>query len=135
MRCWTGPVASTGCRSRAPQDHAVGITLADVTNGADGTYSYYWDCDTYPLWVLQGDLDGGSGTVTVTFEASAQDTAQGSAFYTDETLEDFGVASATADFCWKCDTPTAYKWGKAKVVANTTGADDADWALYLRELY
>ena len=118
-------------------DHVVGDVLADVTNGEDGTYSYYFDMDTYPLAVIQGDLDGGSGTVTVTWEASAQDdgTAQASAFYTDETFDDFGAASATADFCWKIDTPTGYKFGKVKVVASTGDADDADWTLYLRRLY
>ena len=118
-------------------DHAVPDTLAEVTNGEDDTYYYYFDLDTYPLFALQGDLDGGSGTVTATFEASVQDdgTAQGSCAYIDKTSDDFGVANATADFLWVLDQPSGYKWGRVKIVASTGDADDADWTLYLRKLY
>jgi hypothetical protein len=108
--------------------------LADVTNGDDGTYTYYVDMSAHYQFGLQAILDGGSGTVTVTIEATMQadGTAPASCAYDDVTNDVFGAASFTASF-FKVDTNNILKnakYVKVKVVAATTAANDADWTLY-----
>jgi len=117
--------------------HHVEETLADVTNGADGTYYYYFDMDGYQYWATQATLNGGSGTATVTVEATIQDdgTAPASCTYVDVTNDLFGVASITASDILAADTPQAYKYVRIKVVAATGAADDADWTLYNKKMY
>jgi len=117
--------------------HHVSETLADVTNGADGTYYYYFDMDGYKFWATQATLNGGSGTCTVTIEATIQDdsTAPASCTYIDVTNDLFGVASITASNILAADTPQAYKYVRVKVVAATAAADDADWTLYNKKMY
>ena len=118
-------------------EHHEESTLADVTNGADGTYNYYVDMDGYKSFSLQSTLSGGSGTATLTVEATNQDdgTAAASCTYIDVTNTLFGVASTTASSFWFADTAPLMKYLKVKVVANTGGADDADWTLYLKKAY
>ena len=117
--------------------HHVEETLADVTNGADDTYYYYFDMDGFQYWATQATLSGGSGTVTVTVEATIQDdgTAPASCTYVDVTNDLFGVASITASDILAADTPQAYKYVRIKVVAATGAADDADWTLYNKKMY
>ncbi len=115
----------------------VSATLADVTNGADDTYYYYMDVEATPRWALQLILGGGSGTVTVTVEGTLQDdgTAAAACAYADVTADIFGVASYTASDMLVCDVPIPFKYVRVKVVANTGGADDADWTIYARRMF
>jgi len=117
--------------------HHVEETLADVTNGTDGTYSYYVDMDGYKNFALQTTLNGGSGTATMTIEATAQDdgTAAASCTYVDVTTALFGAASYTASGYHIVDTPVSIKYLKVQIVAATGAADDADWTLYFKKMY
>lgn len=115
-------------------------TLADVTDGADtaGTY-YYVNMDSYRKGGWQLILDGGSGTVTVTVEATIQDdgTAMASCTYEDVSSDVFGSASWTADALLldNAEALAVAKYVRFKVVAATGGADDADWTIYHVRLY
>lgn len=112
-------------------------TLAAVTNGTDGTYYYYVDMDGYKYFSSQLELSGGSGTCTVTVEATNQDdgTAPSSCTYQDVTNGLFGVASYTASNFLIADTAQSFKYIRYKVVASTGGANDADWTLYHKKQY
>jgi len=115
------------------QTYRVFKELAEVTNGADGTYNYYMNMSEFSSATIQLELSGGSGSVTVTVEASAQsptDIAAASATYQDITLALFGVANVTSSSMFIIDNPTAFGWVKIKVVAATGGANDADWTVY-----
>ena len=111
--------------------------LVSVTNGADGTYYYYVDMDGYGELGLQLLLNGGSGTVTVTIEGTMQDdgTAQASCTYIDQTSEVYGTASYTASAILLDTSHVAgqFKYLRVKVVASTTGADDADWTVWAKK--
>lgn len=117
--------------------HHVEETLADVTNGADDTYYYYFDMDGFQHFAAQFTLNGGSGTCTVTVEATIQDdgTAPASCTYVDITLDEFGVANFTASDIIIGDTSYAFKYVRYKVVAATGAADDADWTIYNKKMY
>jgi len=117
--------------------HHVEETLANVTNGVDGTYNYYVDMDGYRNFALQTTLNGGSGTATMTIEATLQDdgTAAASCTYVDVTTALFGAASYTASAYHIVDTPVSIKYLKVKIVAATGAADDADWTLYFKKMY
>ena len=120
-------------------EHHVETTPADVTNGADGTYYYYLDMDGYKALGLQLVLNGGSGTVTVTVECTLQDdgTAPASCNYHDVSNTVYGAANWTASavlfdsnyILGQC------KYVRIKVVADTSGADDADWTIFAKRLY
>lgn len=124
-------------------EHHVEETLADVTNGADGTYYYYVDMDGYRGSTGQLELNGGSGTCTVTVEATLQDdgTAAASCTYQDVTQYGFtpatgaAAASFTADAVLTQNEGLAVKYLRYKVVASTGGADDADWTIYHKKQY
>lgn len=104
--------------------------LAAITNGADETYYYYLSMDEYRFAAIQCTLDGGSGSVTVTIEGSVEnENTPASAAYQDITSSFFGVASITASGMFIFDTPVPFRWIRVKVVANTAGADDADWTI------
>lgn len=120
-------------------------TVAEVTNGTDGTYTYYIPGTLMDMTVfnLQMILSGGSGTVTVTVEATWENngTAASSCDYTDITqygmtnLTAADAASYTASTALNSKenvTPTYYK---VKVVAATSGANDADWTLHSEQYY
>lgn len=123
--------------SDAPVVAHVEETLATVVNGTDGTYEYFLDLDGYRAWAVQFTLSGGSGTVTVTCEATLQDdgTAANACTYQNVTLDLFAVASATASGIWICDNVFPAKYVKIKVVAATGGANDADWTIYSKRLF
>ena len=120
-------------------EHHVETTPADVTNGADGTYYYYLDMDGYKGLGLQLVLNGGSGTVTVTVDCTMQDdgTAPASCNYQDVSNTVYGAANWTASavlfdsnyILGQC------KYVRIKVVADTSGADDADWTIFAKRLY
>jgi len=118
-------------------DHHEESTLAAVTNGTDATYAYYVDMDGYRNFALQTTLSGGSGTCTMTVEATLQDdgTAAASCTYVDVTTALFGAASYTASGYHAVDTPVPIKYLKVKIVASTGGANDADWTLYFKKQY
>lgn len=107
-------------------------TVAAVTNGTDGTYSYYVDWETFKNYALQSKISGGSGTVTYTLESSAQNdgTAAASVDYIDTTSALTGAASHTATTYHFLDTALVSKYLKIKVVAATGGANDGDWTFY-----
>jgi hypothetical protein len=116
-------------------------TLADVTDGTDGTYYYYVDFDMYRYGGFQLDMDCDAVTVTATLEASFQDdgTAQATCAYQDVTNDLFGVASlvaaaAPATDMWVIDTPFPAKYLRIKIVA-ATGGNTGDWTIYFRGTY
>jgi len=117
--------------------HHVEETLAAVTNGTDGTYYYYFDMDGSKHFTTQLTLSGGSGTCTVTCEATLQDdgTAPASCTYVDITSALFGAASFTASDMLIGDQNYGFKYIRYKVVAATGAADDADWTIYNKKLY
>ena len=119
-----------------------GSTIADVTNDTDGTTNYYIENDGYSINGFHLILDNGSGTVTVTFEASMQDdgTAAASAAYVDVTADVFGSASFTGASSphYLCDNDrklSSAKFIKIKVVTSTGGSNDADFTIYHKRLY
>jgi len=111
--------------------------LADETNAADGTYSYYVDMDGYRNLAIQyQDVSGGSGTATLKIYASITgDVDITSADYIDVTTSWTGAASYTSDALLVMDSPLPVKYVKVEVVASTGGADDADWALFSYKQY
>ena len=111
--------------------------LADVTNAADGTYSYYVDMDGYRNLAIQyQDVSGGSGTATLKIYASITgDVDITSADYIDVTTSWTGAASYTSDALLVMDSPLPVKYVKVEVVASTGGADDADWFLLAYKQY
>jgi hypothetical protein len=114
-------------------------TVAAVTNGTDGTYTYYVDLATFRKGAIQLLLDGGSGSVTVTVEGSCQDdgTAPASCTYVDITNALFGSATFTASNILfdKEGYFAGLKYLKIKVVADTTGANDADWTISVNKVW
>lgn len=114
-------------------------TVAAVTNGADDTYTYYVDLATFRKGAIQLLLNGGSGSVTVTVEGSCQDdgTAPASCTYVDITNALFGSANFTASNILfdKEGYFAGLKYLKIKVVANTTGANDADWTISVNKVW
>ena len=119
--------------------HYVTETLAEIVDGADATYYYYVDMNGYRKGSFQLILSGGSGTCTVTVEGTIQDdgTVPASCTYQDITNDTFGAASYTATTVLVDDAEklAGFKYVRLKVVASTTGADDADWTLYHKRLY
>lgn len=114
-------------------------TVAAVTNGTDGTYTYYVDLATFRKGAIQLLLDGGSGSVTVTVEGSCQDdgTAPASCTYVDITNALFGSATFTASNILfdKEGYFAGLKYLKIKVVADTTGANNADWTIFVNKVW
>jgi len=124
--------------------HYVNETLANITDGADDTYYYYVDMNGYTGLNIQGELSGGSGTVTSTVEGSWQDdgTAPASCAYQDITqygfsdvLDGTSNASYTADFVLSKSSNVKPKYVRVKIVASTGDADDADWTLFSTKWY
>jgi hypothetical protein len=113
--------------------HYVSGTLADVTNGADGTYYYQISMASHRLTGFQFELSGGSGTITITVEARV--TADNS--WVDVTNDTFGSASYTADdeAVDSAQRLAGFSDVRLKAVAATGAADDADWLLTYRSLY
>ena len=119
--------------------HNVSETLAAVTNGADATYYYYLDMDGFRKSGLQiAVISGGSGTCTITLEGTIQDdgTAPASCTYQDISSI-FGAINWTTTSIVVDDSGATgpMKYVRAKVVAATGAADDADWTLYAKKLY
>lgn len=114
-------------------------TLIDVTNGIDGTYNYYIDMTTFRKVGFQLELSGGSGSVTVTIEGTIQadGTAPSSCTYQDITNDTFGSVSFTASdmLIDNAEKLSCFKYIKVKVVADTSGSNDADWTIYYKQLY
>lgn len=112
-------------------------TLVSVTNGTDGTYYYYIPMASYNRLDMQLLLSGGSGTCTVTVEASVQNdgTAPASLTYIDITNMAYGSASFTAS-AMLIDNAYffgAFSYVRVKVVAATGAANDADWTIYIKK--
>jgi hypothetical protein len=108
-------------------------TFVSVTNGADNTYYY-------PFAITKGSsghqfvISGGSGTVTVTLEATMDgDIDDANTNWTDVTLVNLGVASITTSsiFTDTANRLPCYSLCRWKVVANTAGANDGDWTIYM----
>lgn len=126
-----------------PETKHVPSTVA-VTNGADGTYTYYipGTLNNKTALNLQMILSGGSGTVTVTVEATWENngTAAASCDYTDVTI---AMTNLTAADAYSYTASTAISslekmiptYWKVKVVAATSGADDADWTVHSEQYY
>jgi hypothetical protein len=118
--------------------HFVSATLVDITNGTDGTYYYYVDMNSFKHLGAQWTISGGSGTCTMTIEGTMQDdgTAPGSCNFDDITNDVTGVASFTADdlLADSAGVLGCFKYVRFKVVASS-GSNDADWTIYVKELY
>jgi len=120
-------------------DQHIGEILVEVVDGADGTYYYYVDMDTFRSSGYQLILSGGSGTCTATIEATllSDGTVPASCTYADVTLAITGVATITVsniavDNANKLATT---KYVRIKIVAATAAANDADWTIYGNRLY
>ncbi len=116
------------------EDKHDGNPLVEVVNGTDGTYYYYIDMLGYTRLGLDLILNGGSGTVTVTVEATRQDdgTVKESCTYYDVTNAAYGAASYTASSSLS-DSAQFFadkRWVRVKVVASTGGANDGDWTVF-----
>lgn len=123
-----------------PIDQAfVPETIVDVTNETDGTNEYFIDMSGFRSLNLHLIISGGSGTMTVTIEVSAQDdgTPAATVAYIDKTNEVFGSASFTATNFLFDDAKTlgGAKFVKIKTVSSTGGANDADVTIYSKKLY
>lgn len=106
--------------------------LVAVVNGADDTYTYPIPLHARKYASLQCILNGGSGTVTVTVEASnGQGEDLDALTYSDITNDLFGVSNITVTGNFVFDTPIPWRVIRPKVVASTGGADDADWTINL----
>lgn len=111
-----------------------GSILFDVTDGTDATYYYYFSTSQRRYMGLHLDLDGGSGTVTATVEATGQIGEDPTALnYIDVSNDFFGSPSwadagggstyILLDNSGKIGTT---QWIRIKIVA-ASGSNDADW--------
>jgi len=111
----------------------VADTLADVTNGANGTYPYYADMRGYTRFGLDLTL---TGTLAVKVYITTEDTDSASVTkWTDVTNDLFGSATLTtsgyyADNDGKTENAT---WIKVEVVPSGGGTDD--WKVDLNKLW
>lgn len=118
-------------------------TYTDAASGvADGTYNHYYDMEGYSGIGIQSTLNNGSGTCTLTVEASLQNdgvTAQADCDYVDVTESVFGSASYTG-----ADNPIMLlddtgalalaKYVKVKIVTASGGADDCEYKLHVSKI-
>jgi hypothetical protein len=118
-------------------DHHVEETLVENATEADGTNYYYVDMDGYKNFSAQIEVIPGSGSMTVTLEATNQDdgTVAASCTYQDVTTALTGVASTIVDDFWIVNTPTAFKYLRYKTVSATGAADDAGITIYHKKMY
>jgi len=113
-------------------------TLVEQVNGVDGTNFYPFVMGAFRFAVFQLILSGGSGTVTATVEATTDpavtqddaDLEDSTLDWTDITNDVFGVPSITASGNFVFDTPQPWRAFRIKIVAATTGANDADWTIH-----
>ena len=114
-------------------------TLVDITDIADGTYHYYVDMAGFRKSAYQLILDGGSGTITVTFGMTVQDdgTAPGSCTYVDVTNDLAGVANFTASELVIDDSEVlaGAKYVHIQAIAATAAADDADITIFVKRYW
>lgn len=110
-------------------------TVANVTNGVDGTFDYYVSAANFNLATLQLTLNGGSGTVRVSLFVSVQQdgTLPAACAYQDVTNTLFGYAAAGASTMWFIDEPITASYWRVRVVAATGGANDADWTILIAQ--
>jgi hypothetical protein len=112
-------------------------TLAAVTNGTDGTYYYYIPMASYTRLDMQATLDQGTGTITLTVEASIQadGTAPASLVYQDVTNLAYGAASFTATAMLIDNTQFfgAFNYVRVKIVA--AASNTADWTIYIKKMW
>jgi len=114
-------------------------TIIDETNIADGTYYRYVSMDNYRKGFFQLEINGGSGTMTVSLEGTCQDegVAAASRTYQDIGIGTFGAATWTADtiLADNAEKLAGYTYIRFKCVAATGAADDADITIYGVRLY
>ncbi len=113
-------------------DKDVSDTVAAVTNGTDGTYNYYVDCETYKDFAIQSIISQGSGSFWYNFYATAQNdgTAAASCTYVDVTSALTGTASFNASN-YHFVSDKLCKYLKITGIASTAAANNADWTFYL----
>lgn len=116
-------------------------TLADVTNETNATNNRYIDMVGYDGLVIQYEKTGGTDSVTLTVEATAQDdgTAAASCTYQDITQYGMGISTAsatsasyTADAIINLSDGYPYRYIKVKTVS-AGGNNNADYAIYIRK--
>ena len=114
----------------------------NVANGADATFDYYYDFDSYSKGGFQLALDCDAGTVTATCWMSIEDNpAPAAAAYQDVTNDAFGVvslisAAAPAEDIWIDDAGIfgSARWVRIRIVA-ATGATTGDWRIDHKRLW
>jgi hypothetical protein len=125
-------IVAAGERMRAPAF----VYVAAVVNGIDGPYDYYIDRKAgHHATGLQFILNGGSGNVTCTVQATMQDdgTAPAACQYQDVTLPLTGLAAVVASGTYfNEDLLAVARYVRVHVVAATGGANDADWDIQYR---
>jgi len=111
-------------------------TLVELTGIASGADEFlYFDLDGYRLAGIQIEIDAGSAdSVTVTFQATMEDAAEGVATYQERTLEDFTVANTVVDTMWIIDNLTAYKRGRLRYVT-AGGNGDGAITIFLKQMW
>jgi hypothetical protein len=109
-------------------------TLADVENGANGTYDYYIDMTGRRKCGLQLELTG-TLTVKIYGTEQADGTVPASCTYQDITNAAFGAASftATSMLIDNAEKLGCMHYVHVEVVAAGGGTDD--WTIYHKRLY
>lgn len=125
-----------------PETQFRGDTLADVTNETNGTNYYYIPMDKVNHLTLQFEKTGGTDSVTMTVEATAQDDGTAAASCTYQDITQYGMtvetaataASYTTDVITSLKENANFKYIRVKTVS-AGGANDADYALYAKRWY
>jgi len=114
------------------------VTNADDSDG-DNPYTYYIDMEGYSECGVDVELDGGSGTATLTVLGTRQDdgTAAASCTYNDVGSDMYGAASWTDDASLHDTNKIAgqFKYLKFVVTLDVSVSDDASFKLTTRKKY
>ena len=111
-------------------------TLANVSSSGSGTFNYYLDMDGYKYVTFQSAHTAGSGTVTMTFEATTENNvASGSATYVDVGSKYLGAASLvnTSGSVLDFTTPINFRWIKVKIVCDAGGSAASGWKITAKQ--
>lgn len=102
-----------------------------VSNAIDGTYYYPINAKGTKINSLQGIINSGSGSVTITLEGTLVNDPL-TVYWHDITSDTYGYNNFTSSFiCIDSGQKLKhYMYLRWKVIANT-GANDGGWILYL----
>ena len=124
--------------------HHVEATLADVTDEASGTTTYYYvDLDGFTGLAVQVEIGAATDTITYTVEGSIQDdgTAPASCVYQDITQYGMNIETAastaadyTADAILTLPSRSNYKYVRIKTVSSG-GNDTGDYVILVKSWF